>query len=83
MLGHRGVRLRSPIPEIAEMQSRAIFEAAIEVARSTGGAPIPEVMVPLVASRAELDRVKERIVAVADQVAQETGGGHRRIRSAP
>ena len=73
MLGHRGVRLLISYPEIAEMQSRAIFEAATEIARRTGKAPIPEVMVPLVASRNELDRVKERIVAVAEQVARETG----------
>ena len=65
MLGHRGVRLLISYPEIAEMQARAIFEAATEVARRTGKAPIPEVMVPLVASKAELDLVKERIVAVA------------------
>ena len=51
MLGHRGVRLLISYPEIAEMQARAIFEAATEVARRTGKAPIPEVMVPLVASR--------------------------------
>ncbi len=73
MLGHRGVRLLISYPEVAEMQSRAIFEAATEIHRRTGKAPIPEVMVPLVASRAELDRVKEWIVAVADQVAKETG----------
>lgn len=73
MLGHRGVRLLISYPEIAEMQSRAIFEAAADVARRTGHAPIPEVMVPLVASRAELDRVKERIVAVAAEVEKETG----------
>ena len=73
MLGHRGVRLLITYPEIAEMQVRAIFEAATEIARRTGKAPIPEVMVPLVASRNELDRVKERVVAVASQVAKETG----------
>jgi pyruvate,orthophosphate dikinase len=73
MLGHRGVRLLISYPEVAEMQSRAIFEAATEIHRRTGKAPIPEVMVPLVASRAELDRVKEWIVAVAEQVAKETG----------
>jgi pyruvate,orthophosphate dikinase len=73
MLGHRGVRLLISYPEIAEMQARAIFEAATEVARRTGKAPIPEVMVPLVASRNELDRVKEAVVAVAGQVARETG----------
>jgi pyruvate,orthophosphate dikinase len=73
MLGHRGVRLLISYPEIAEMQARAIFEAATEVARRTGKAPIPEVMVPLVASKNELDRVKEQVVAVASQVAKETG----------
>lgn len=73
MLGHRGVRLLISYPEIAEMQARAIFEAATEIARRTGKAPIPEVMVPLVASRNELDRVKERVVEVAGQVAKETG----------
>ncbi|MEI8179757.1 pyruvate, phosphate dikinase [Aestuariivirga sp.] len=73
MLGHRGVRLLISYPEIAEMQSRAIFEAATEIHRRTGKAPIPEVMVPLVASRNELDQVKERIVAVAELVAKETG----------
>jgi pyruvate, orthophosphate dikinase len=73
MLGHRGVRLLISYPEIAEMQARAIFEAATEVARRTGKAPIPEVMVPLVASKNELDLVKDRVVAVAEQVAKETG----------
>ena len=73
MLGHRGVRLLISYPEIAEMQARAIFEAATEVARRTGKAPIPEVMVPLVATRNELDRVKDVVTAVAGQVAKETG----------
>jgi pyruvate,orthophosphate dikinase len=73
MLGHRGVRLLISYPEIGEMQARAIFEAATEVARRTGKAPIPEVMVPLVASKNELDLVKDRVVAVAQQVAKETG----------
>ncbi|MBI2717710.1 MAG: pyruvate, phosphate dikinase [Rhizobiales bacterium] len=73
MLGHRGVRLAISYPEIAEMQARAIFEAATEIARRTGQAPIPEVMVPLVADRAELDFVAARIVAVAKAVAAETG----------
>ena len=50
MLGHRGVRLAITYPEIAEMQARAIFEAAGVVAKRTGQAPIPEMMVPLVAA---------------------------------
>jgi pyruvate,orthophosphate dikinase len=73
MLGHRGVRLAVSYPEIAEMQARAIFEAAAEVARRAGTPPIPEVMVPLVATRAELDIVRDRIVAVAQEVEKETG----------
>jgi pyruvate,orthophosphate dikinase len=73
MLGHRGVRLAVTYPEIAEMQSRAIFEAAAEVGRRTGSPPIPEVMVPLVATRAELDLVRARIVEVAKAVEAETG----------
>jgi pyruvate,orthophosphate dikinase len=73
MLGHRGVRLLITYPEVAEMQARAIFEAATEVARKSGKAPIPEVMVPLVASKAELDTVCQRIVKVAEDVARETG----------
>jgi pyruvate,orthophosphate dikinase len=73
MLGHRGVRLAISYPEIAEMQARAIFEAATEIARRTGTPPVPEIMVPLVASRAELDIVRDRIVAVAADVAKESG----------
>ncbi|HFC04461.1 MAG TPA: pyruvate, phosphate dikinase, partial [Rhizobiales bacterium] len=60
-------------PEIAEMQARAIFEAATEVARKNGTAPIPEVMVPLIATKAELDMVADRIIAVAEQVQSESG----------
>ena len=73
MLGHRGVRLAVTYPEIAEMQARAIFEAATEVARKSGTAPTPEVMVPLIATKAELDMVADRIVAVAEQVQSESG----------
>jgi pyruvate,orthophosphate dikinase len=73
MLGHRGVRLAITYPEIAEMQARAIFEAASALAAKTGKPPIPEIMVPLVAAKAELDLVRDRIVAVAEQVAKETG----------
>jgi len=73
MLGHRGVRLAISYPEIAEMQARAIFEAATDVAQRTGKAPIPEVMVPLVAAKSELDMIKQRITATAAAVAKETG----------
>ena len=73
MLGFRGCRIAIAYPEIAEMQARAIFEAAVEAARRTGKAVAPEVMVPLIASKAELDLVKERIDAMAEAVRQETG----------
>ena len=71
MLGFRGCRLAIAYPEIAEMQARAIFEAVVEVGR-TGAAVAPEIMVPLIASKAELDLVKERIDAMAQTVAAET-----------
>jgi len=67
MLGHRGCRLGVTYPEIYEMQARAIFEAAIDVAVESGEAPIPEVMIPLVATRKELELMK----AVVDKAAQD------------
>jgi pyruvate, orthophosphate dikinase len=73
MLGFRGCRLAIAYPEIAEMQARAIFEAAAEAARQTGKTVAPEIMVPLIASKRELDLVKERIDATAVKVAAETG----------
>jgi pyruvate,orthophosphate dikinase len=73
MLGFRGCRLAIVYPEIAEMQARAIFEAAIEATKRTGKPVVPEVMVPLIATKAELDLVKERIDAVAQAVMKETG----------
>jgi pyruvate,orthophosphate dikinase len=73
MLGFRGCRLAVAYPEIAEMQARAIFEAAVEAGKQTGQPVVPEVMVPLVMTKAELDLVKERIVAMADAVAKESG----------
>ncbi len=73
MLGFRGCRIAIAYPEIAEMQARAIFEAAIEAGRSTGKPVVPEVMVPLIATKAEFDLVKERIDAMAAAVAKETG----------
>lgn len=71
MLGLRGCRLAITYPEIAEMQARAIFEAAAEAAKRSGAAVIPEIMVPLVALKAELDFVKERIDHVAMDVMKE------------
>ncbi|MCK9908943.1 pyruvate, phosphate dikinase [Microbacteriaceae bacterium K1510] len=73
MLGFRGCRIAIAYPEIAEMQARAIFEAAAEAAKRTGKAVVPEVMVPLIATKAELDLVKARIDAMAQAVIAETG----------
>ncbi|MCY1705801.1 pyruvate, phosphate dikinase [Pannonibacter sp. SL95] len=73
MLGHRGCRLLVSYPEIAEMQARAIFEAAVEAGKRTGAPVVPEVMVPLVGLKAELDLVRGRIDAMAKAVASETG----------
>src|SRR5690606_3103478 len=73
MLGFRGCRLAIAYPEIAEMQARAIFEAAVQAAKKTGKPVVPEVMVPLIATKAEFDVVKERIDAMAEAVAKETG----------
>jgi len=73
MLGFRGCRLAVRYPEIAEMQARAIFEAAVNAARKTGKPVIPEVMIPLVAYRAEFDIVREAIVKTARAVEAETG----------
>ncbi len=73
MLGFRGCRIAIAYPEIAEMQARAIFEAAVEAGKRTGKPVVPEVMVPLIATKAELDIVKARIDAMAQAVAKETG----------
>jgi len=73
MLGFRGCRLAIAYPEIAEMQARAIFEAAVAAGKRTGKPVMPEVMVPLIASKAELDLVKGRIDAMAQAVAKESG----------
>jgi pyruvate,orthophosphate dikinase len=73
MLGFRGCRIAIAYPEIAEMQARAIFEAAIEAGRRTGKPVVPEVMVPLIVTKAELDLIKARIDAMAKAVMQESG----------
>ena len=71
MLGFRGCRIAIAYPEIAEMQARAIFEAAVEAGKRTGKPVVPEVMVPLIATHAEFDIVKARIDAMAEAVAKE------------
>ncbi len=73
MLGFRGCRIAIAYPEIAEMQARAIFEAVVEVAKRTSKPVVPEVMVPLIATKAELDLVKARIDAMARAVSKEKG----------
>jgi pyruvate, orthophosphate dikinase len=73
MLGFRGCRLAIAFPEIAEMQARAIFEAAVEAGKRTGKPVVPEVMVPLIATRAEFDLVKSAIDEAARAVTAETG----------
>ncbi|MDF1776706.1 MAG: pyruvate, phosphate dikinase [Rhizobiaceae bacterium] len=73
MLGHRGCRLAVSYPEIAEMQARAIFEAALEAGKNSGELVVPEIMVPLVGLSEELRFVKARIDAVAREVMEEAG----------
>jgi len=73
MLGHRGCRLGVTYPEIYEMQARAIFEAAVDVAEKSGAAPIPEVMIPLVATRRELELMKAVVDKAAKAVFAEKG----------
>ena len=73
MLGHRGCRLGITFPEIYEMQARAIFEAACDVAAASGEAPVPEVMIPLVATRKELEILKALVDRTAAEVFAEKG----------
>ncbi|MBY8828060.1 pyruvate, phosphate dikinase [Hephaestia mangrovi] len=73
MLGHRGCRLGVTYPEIYEMQARAIFEAACDVAAKSGEAVVPEVMIPLVATRRELELMKAVVEKAAKAVFEEKG----------
>ncbi len=72
MLGMRGVRLGVVLPEIYDMQARAIFEATVEIAKS-GTAVVPEIMIPLVSARREVELVKTNIDAVAAAVRVKSG----------
>jgi pyruvate,orthophosphate dikinase len=72
MLGHRGCRLGVTYPEITEMQARAIFEAAVKVAKK-GVKVIPEVMIPLIGGVKELQNQKEIVVRVATEVLEKAG----------
>ena len=73
MLGHRGCRLGISFPEIYQMQARAIFEGAIKVAKETGAAPHPEIMIPLISTRKELEITRAQVDGVAKAVFAETG----------
>jgi len=77
MLGHRGCRLGISFPEIYEMQARAIFEGALAVMKATGKAPKPEIMIPLVGVKKELEITRAQIEKIADEVFHSNGG--RRI----
>jgi pyruvate,orthophosphate dikinase len=73
MLGHRGCRLGVTFPEIYEMQARAIFEGAIIVAKETGNAPVPEIMIPLVGMKRELEITRAQVDKMAAEVFAEAG----------
>jgi pyruvate,orthophosphate dikinase len=73
MLGHRGCRLGVTFPEIYEMQARAIFEGAIIVAREAGKAPVPEIMIPLVGMKRELEITRAQVDRIAAEVFAEAG----------
>ena len=73
MMGHRGCRLAVSYPEIAEMQARAIIEAAVQVKQEKGYDVVPEIMIPLVGEKKELKFVKDIVVKTADEVIKEAG----------
>ena len=73
MLGHRGCRLAITYPEIAEMQTRAVIEAAINVKKQTGLDIVPEIMIPLVGEVKELKFVKNIVTRVADEIIAQSG----------
>ena len=73
MLGHRGCRLGVTYPEIYEMQVRAIFEAAAKVQKDSGVTPVPEIMIPLVGIKEELQKLSVLVNEIAQKVEQETG----------
>ncbi len=71
MMGHRGCRLAVTYPEIARMQTRALMEAAIEVVEEDGYNIVPEIMIPLIGEKRELDFVKEIVIETAEKVKSE------------
>jgi pyruvate, orthophosphate dikinase len=73
MLGHRGCRLGITYPEITEMQTRAIIEAALEVKKEKGTNLVPEIMIPLIGNVTEYKNQKEVVVKIADAIISESG----------
>ena len=73
MMGHRGCRLAVSYPEIAEMQTRAVIEAAIDVKNRLGYDIVPEIMIPLVGEVKELKYVKDVVTRTADEIIKEAG----------
>jgi pyruvate,orthophosphate dikinase len=73
MLGHRGCRLGISYPEIYEMQARAIFEGAIAATEAGAKPPVPEIMIPLVATKKELEITRAQVDRIAAEVFKETG----------
>ncbi|HOS69026.1 MAG TPA: pyruvate, phosphate dikinase [Bacillota bacterium] len=73
MLGHRGCRLAVTYPELAEMQARAIIEAAVEVKKNKGIDVHPEIMIPLVGELKELEYIEKVVRQTADKVIAESG----------
>ncbi|MFT5871953.1 MAG: pyruvate,orthophosphate dikinase [Clostridium sp.] len=73
MMGHRGCRLAVSYPEIAEMQTRAVIEAAIDVKTRKGYNIVPEIMIPLVGEVKELKYVKDIVVRIADEIIASSG----------
>ncbi len=73
MMGHRGCRLAVTYPEIAEMQTQAVIEAALQVNKECGYNIVPEIMIPLVGEIKELKYVKDVVTATADRIIKEAG----------
>jgi pyruvate,orthophosphate dikinase len=73
MLGHRGCRLAVSFPEICEMQARAVFEAACNVAKATGEKVVPEIMIPLIATKKEFDLLAKIVRDIGSAVMKEKG----------
>jgi pyruvate,orthophosphate dikinase len=73
MMGHRGCRLAVTFPEIAEMQTRAVLQAAIKVRKETGMDVVPEIMIPLVSIQSELTFVKKIVMDTAEKIFEEQG----------